>query len=224
MGREMVGDACDDVIRLERRVQRLEALLGTSEDNAHILQAQLGAARATLRQQVPDEAVAAHRALALLSRATTTTTGDARSAVSAASALVARAEGAVSVLREAEAGGAPVAPPSVSDDMWDQLHTLRAQAGKLARRVDAEDESVDRLLVAFDAATARINGALLAIAAHARRAGGAADAAGGGGVDDDDDDGGGGDNDGGCDGEDEDKGKDDATAVSVPVDASAEAA
>lgn len=161
----------NDVLALARRVQRLEALLGVSDRNPHVLDAQLDAACTTLRRQVPDEAVAALRALTLLNSVLGSRTESIDERLRLINSTVTHAEQDLAILKDhtQENRDAHI-PPTFSKSDSDTVDYLVKRKSRLAIQIDEEEQAVDRLLMDFDAATARLNSSLLALAGQVRAA------------------------------------------------------
>lgn len=161
----------NDITALARRVQRLEALLGASDRNPHLLDAQLDAAYTTLRCQVPDEAVAASRALTLLSAVTGPRLASMNERLRMFDNTLTDAQQGLGILKDhTQENREAQIPPIFSKTDSDTLdHLIKRQNG-LTKHIDKEEYAVDRLLLDFDAATASLNSALLALADQARAA------------------------------------------------------
>lgn len=182
-----------DLVMLNRRIARLEALVGTPPPGTTNLQRDLQSLSTPLRKQIPDEMVAAFHALALLSRLATPSAQSGapyvRDACATAEALLADlsllqpylpdalpvddvhvAAGTAapaSVITKANVGSASVLPP-VFGARERKLHSaLARRVHALALSVDAEEVSTDSVLAEFDSATARLNAAILALAQRA---------------------------------------------------------
>lgn len=160
-----------EVMMLKRRIKRLETLVG--QQRAHDggkLQLQLRAMSDGLRAHVPDEMAAAQRALALLS---VTKGGAPHGDVRRACDVVDAVTPLLCAVRAGDfghdgGGGVPHCAPRVPAETEQMRGMVAARVGALGDMVREEEGRVDELLQAFDGATARLNGVLLALAHHIR--------------------------------------------------------
>lgn len=168
-----------DLSALTQRIARLEHLLTVSRKDSpppSSALSELRAARSQLRQIVPEEVTAAHRAIRLLATITTQygdeEIGHLTSTTTAAGLEDLACELGLSYPPSANeavraAATIPNIPTLPSDASTRVVSALR-DARRVQHAVDARESEVDALLMTFDAATARLNAALVSLAARTR--------------------------------------------------------
>lgn len=164
-----------DLQVLHDRVSRLETVLGSRPaPQSSCIHARTQDALKKLREQVPDEMAAAHRAVTMLSYATP----GLRGLGVTRRARTARAESAVdraaTSLAEMEALLQGLELPSsnlpVGCERMEELSRLeRIVVCETKPAVEDDEEKLDRLLVDFNDATARLNNQILALADTVRK-------------------------------------------------------
>lgn len=160
-----------DLINLQRRINRLEILIGATKTKENCITA-LRTAQSGLRSKVPDEMAAAHRAITLLSILQRGGAQTSHRKTDNAHDLIEHVLPQLTTLQTLcdNARDAHHLPPGISRDMRDCMRCLHARLQKLDADLYARELAIDDLLTGFDAATARLNSAILALARRVRHA------------------------------------------------------
>lgn len=159
-----------DVEVLRERICRLESIIGSgASTQSSCIHIQVKGALAALRTQVPDEIVSARHAVEALSSAASGLRGLAATRcarIEHAEALVDRVAEALAEMDDLESAvtlpGRDLPIKSKQIQMLDVLH--HTVACDIAPTVETEEQQLDRVLVDFNDATARLNSQIIALA------------------------------------------------------------